>query len=229
MAQRGHLFFDLDGTIANSGAGITASMNEAFTQNGLSTLTPAETRRIIGPPLQTTMPQLLADRGVSAGRVDEFIDLYRQIYRAHHLPNTPMIDGMREVLEKLSQHWHLSVVTAKPQAQANIAVRAVGVEHHMATVVGPADDAPLPKARLLEQALSNVEHVLGVAPVPEQCWMIGDRHHDIDAGRQVGTKSLGVLWGYGDHAELQTAGADAVVSAPEEIIHVVSGYGSARP
>lgn len=225
MARRGHLFFDLDGTLADSGAGITASMNEAFMQHGLSELTATEARRIIGPPLQTTMPQLLTDRGVSASRADDFINKYRQIYREYHLPNTPLIEGMREVLEELSLSWHLSVVTAKPQAQASVAVRAVGLEHHMVTVVGPADDAPLPKARLLEQALRNVEQVLGAAPVPEHCWMIGDRHHDIDAGREVGTMSLGVLWGYGDHTELQTAGADAVVSAPAEIIEVVSRQG----
>jgi phosphoglycolate phosphatase len=220
--KRGFLFFDLDGTIADSGAGITASMNEAFAAAGLDALSSVEVRRIIGPPLQTTMPELLAARGVGLDRVDFFIDQYRQIYREHHLPRTPIFDGMAEVLNELAQSWHLSVVTAKPQAQADIAVRTVGVDHHMVTVVGPADDAPLPKARLLEKALRDVEKSLGYRPDVAQCWMIGDRHHDIDAGREVGTRAAGVLWGFGDHAELHGAGAHVVVSQPRELLEVLS-------
>jgi phosphoglycolate phosphatase len=218
---RGFLFFDLDGTIADSGPGITASMNDAFAAAGLDALSLVEVRRIIGPPLQTTMPELLTRRGVSLDRVDFFIDQYRQIYREHHLPRTPIFDGMADVLNELAQSWHLSVVTAKPQTQADVAVRVVGVDHHMITVVGPADDAPLPKARLLEKALTNVEKSLGHRPDVEQCWMIGDRHHDIDAGLEVGTRAAGVLWGFGDHAELHGAGAHAVVSHPAELLSVL--------
>jgi phosphoglycolate phosphatase len=218
---RGFLFFDLDGTIADSGPGITASMNDAFAAAGLDALSLVEVRRIIGPPLQTTMPELLTRRGVSLDRVDFFIDQYRQIYREHHLPLTPIFDGMADVLNELAQSWHLSVVTAKPQTQADVAVRVVGVDHHMITVVGPADDAPLPKARLLEKALTNVEKSLGHRPDVEQCWMIGDRHHDIDAGLEVGTRAAGVLWGFGDHAELHGAGAHAVVSHPAELLSVL--------
>lgn len=222
MVNRGFLFFDLDGTIADSGSGITASMNEAFAAAGLEALSPTEVRRIIGPPLQTTMPELLAARGVELDRTDYFIDQYRQIYREHHLPRTSIFEGMSEVLNVLSQSWHLSVVTAKPQAQADIAVRTVGVDHHMITVVGPADDAPLPKARLLERALLNVEKSLGHRPDVAQCWMIGDRHHDIDAGLEVGTRTAGVLWGFGDHEELHGAGAHVVVGRPEELLDVLS-------
>ena len=222
MESRGFLFFDLDGTIADSGAGITASMNDAFAAAGLDALSLLEVRRIIGPPLQTTMPELLTARGVGLDRVDFFIDQYRQIYREQHLPRTPIFDGMAEVLNVLAQSWHLSVVTAKPQAQADVAVRTVGVDHHMITVVGPADDAPLPKARLLEKALVNVEKSVGRRPNVEQCWMIGDRHHDIDAGLEVGTRAAGVLWGFGDHAELHGAGAHVLVSRPEELLEVLS-------
>jgi phosphoglycolate phosphatase len=222
VENRGFLFFDLDGTIADSGAGITASMNDAFAAAGLDALSLLEVRRIIGPPLQTTMPELLTARGVGLDRVDFFIDQYRQIYREQHLPRTPIFDGMAEVLNVLAQSWHLSVVTAKPQAQADVAVRTVGVDHHMITVVGPADDAPLPKARLLEKALVNVEKSVGRRPNVEQCWMIGDRHHDIDAGLEVGTRAAGVLWGFGDHAELHGAGAHVVVSRPEELLEVLS-------
>lgn len=216
--MRGYLFFDLDGTIADSGAGITASVNDMFAAVGAAPLTPAEVTRIIGPPFQTTMPELLRSRGIDEVRSTEFIHEYRRIYKAHHLPHTPVIQGMREVIEELSSEWHLSVVTAKPQTQADIAVVATRMNHHMVTVVGPADDAPVHKSVLLRQAIENVTNVHGVRPVLANCWMIGDRNHDIEAGVHVGTKSAGVLWGFGDHEELTSAGADAVLAQPSDLL-----------
>lgn len=221
MTSRNVLFWDLDGTIADSGSGITASMNEIFVNVGAEALSDEEIRRVIGPPLQTTMPELLLRRGVDVDRVQEFIDEYRRIYKEQHLPHTPIIDGMREVLEALSEHWHLAVVTAKPQAQAVVAVRAAGVDHHMITVVGPAPDVPVHKSVLLRRALMDVERALGVTPAVEKCWMIGDRNHDIEAAVQVGTNAAGVLWGYGDHEELATAGAHAIVSRPTELLSLL--------
>lgn len=221
MAKRGYLFFDLDGTIADSGAGITQSVNDMFAAEGAPPLTPAEVTRIIGPPFQTTMPELLRVRGIDEARSTEFIHEYRRIYKAHHLPHTPVIDGMREVIEELSVEWHLSVVTAKPQTQADIAVVATRMNHHMVTVVGPADDAPVHKSVLLRQAIENVTEAHGVSPVLTDCWMIGDRHHDIEAGVHVGTKSAGVLWGFGDHEELTSAGADVVLKSPIDLLSLL--------
>lgn len=221
MAKRGYLFFDLDGTIADSGAGITASVNDMFAAVGAAPLTPAEVTRIIGPPFQTTMPELLRTRGIDEARSTEFIHEYRRIYKAHHLPHTPVINGMREVIEELSSRWHLSVVTAKPQTQADIAVMATRMNHLMVTVVGPADDAPVHKSVLLRKAIENVTEVHGVAPVLTDCWMIGDRNHDIEAGVHVGTKSAGVLWGFGDHEELSSAGADAVLAQPSDLLSLL--------
>ena len=221
MTSRNVLFWDLDGTIADSGAGITASMNEIFANVGVEAMSDVEIRRVIGPPLQTTMPELLSRRGLDVARTEEFIQEYRRVYKEHHLPHTTVIDGMRDVIEELSKHWHLAVVTAKPEEQAVVAVRATGLDHHMVTIVGPAADAPVHKSVLLRRALIDVERELGVVPSLEQCWMIGDRNHDIEAGVQVGTNAAGVLWGFGDHDELSAAGAHAIVSQPEELLSLL--------
>lgn len=221
MTRRDFLFFDLDGTIADSGEGITSALNAVFADVDAAPLTDDEVRLIIGPPFQQTMPSLLRSRGLDESRSDEFIHEYRRVYKEHHLPNTPPITGMIEVLDELSKHWHLSIVTAKPQPQAIVAVRALKQDARMVTVVGPANDAPMPKARLLERAIAEVAGTIGYAPEIEHCWMIGDRHHDIDAAVEVGTKSIGVLWGFGDREELTSAGATHVVEAPHQLLDLL--------
>ena len=47
--------------------------------------------------------------------------------------------------------------------------------------------------------------------------MIGDRRMDIEGARARGLRSLGVLWGFGDAAELRLAGATGLVRAPAEL------------
>ena len=67
------------------------------------------------------MPTLLERRNVDPQRSDEFIHNYRALYKAEHLARTELIAGMGEVIERLAQDFHLSVVTAKPKVQADIA------------------------------------------------------------------------------------------------------------
>ena len=51
----------------------------------------------------------------------------------------------------------------------------------------------------------------------DSIFMIGDRHHDIEAGRSAGVRTVGVTWGFGSRDELGDAGAEFVVDVPNEI------------
>jgi phosphoglycolate phosphatase len=47
--------------------------------------------------------------------------------------------------------------------------------------------------------------------------MIGDRAVDISSAKANGLRSVGVLWGFGDLAELQGAGADVILRGTHEL------------
>ena len=47
--------------------------------------------------------------------------------------------------------------------------------------------------------------------------MIGDRKHDVLGAKEVGMDSIGVLYGYGDRDELETAGAGYIAATVEEL------------
>jgi len=220
----GFLFLDLDGTIADSGTGITTALNFVFAREGLAPLTAKEARWILGPPFQTTVPTLLKDRDVDPQRSDYFIHEYRELYKAEYLARTELISGMREVLDVLAERFFLSVVTAKPKVQADVAVQATEILHLMTTVVGPEESAPQPKSELLVRAMRETHEMSGHAPQLHNSWMIGDRHHDIDAATEVGTHSIGVLWGYGDEDELRNAGATHVVNHPSELVQLLVSF-----
>jgi phosphoglycolate phosphatase len=220
--KNGILFLDLDGTIADSGHGILSAMNHVLDARKLKPLSQEDLTHLVGPPLSVSFPILFEPRGVPANEMDLFISEYRDIYGRKYLPETPLNKGMHEALQVLGTQWYLAVVTSKPEKQALIAINSAGIRNQFFTVVGPQDDKNLPKARLLERALRESHDILGIAPTLKDCWMIGDRHHDIDAGQEVGTNSAGVLWGFGSHSELHDAGATAIVSDPTELVALLN-------
>jgi phosphoglycolate phosphatase len=220
--NKGILFFDLDGTVADSGSGILASMNHVLEARNLQPLTREDLTQVVGPPLSVSFPKVFAPRGVPTEEMQMFITEYRAIYGATHLPQTPLNPGMGEALVELKKEWRLAIVTSKPEPQALIAIQATGVRHYFDIVVGPHDDSEIPKAQLLERALREMKELHGELPPLTSCWMIGDRHHDIDAGVEVGTHSAGVLWGFGSREELSSAGATAIVETPQELVAVLN-------
>ena len=54
----------------------------------------------------------------------------------------------------------------------------------------------------------------------EAAIMVGDREHDVLGAKQVGLKTIGVLFGYGNYEELEQAGALYIAEKVEDI----SGY-----
>jgi len=219
--MKGCLFFDLDGTLADSGRQIRAAFDEVLADRGLTPLGDSELDAMVGPPMQVSVPALLASRGADPTEAEQVIAAYRQVYREHHLPRTTLNAGVADLLEVLAGRWILAVVTAKPEVQAAIAVEATRTSHHFGVVVGPPMNEVVPKAALLERAITEVRSHHGIELRPDRCWMIGDRSYDIDAATTVGTGSIGVLWGHGTEEELRGAGAHHVVREPSEIVGIV--------
>ena len=52
--------------------------------------------------------------------------------------------------------------------------------------------------------------------------MIGDRLHDMKAGKVCHCFCIGVLWGYGSKEELLGSGADVICNNPNEIKEIIN-------
>lgn len=216
------LFFDLDGTVADSGGGILGAMNEVLAARGAQQMTRADLTHIVGPPLATSYPRFFVPRGLPADGADEFIADYRAIYTPKYVPRTQPFDGILDVLDTLGRDWHLAIVTSKPEKQALMVLDVTSAASRFVHVVAAESDNEVPKARLLEQAVRELHDLHSITVEHDECWMIGDRHHDIDAATEVGTKGLGVLWGFGSREELSSAGAHAIAETPGHLLQILS-------
>ena len=53
----------------------------------------------------------------------------------------------------------------------------------------------------------------------DEVMFVGDTSVDVETGKNMGAgKAVGVLWGFREREELESAGADVIVSGPLEIL-----------
>ena len=115
-------------------------------------------------------------------------------------------------------------MTAKPERFAKEIVRHFALGEFFEAVYGPSEDGVLHDKGVL------VAHVLrSEGVVSESAAMIGDRAHDVLGARQNGAHALGALWGYGSRAELEEAGAHALVAHPDEIVRALASEARSEP
>ena len=216
-----HLFFDLDGTLTDPAPGIGACLRHAVRALGRGELTDAEIRLCIGPPLRDGFARLLATQDTAL--IEEAVRLYRERFADVGLYENSVYPGVERALRELADSGHaLSVVTSKPRIYAECIVDHFGLREFFSHVYGAELSGALgTKSELVAAALS------GEALHPAQACMIGDREHDILGARAHGVLAIGVAWGYGSRAELETAGADYVITSIPELLTTLRRIGAA--
>ena len=201
-----YVFFDLDGTLTQSEFGIMAAAIRALDHFGIETPSREILKKFIGPPLYVSFHDIY---GLSEEDSQEAIRIYREYYSSNGVYEAPLYPGIAEMLEKLKgAGCTLFITTSKPETLAVTVVKNVGIFDYFEGIIGPSLDEHDPnKAILIRRALERIGEEVDL----KKCLMVGDRFYDIDAAREMGMDSIGVLYGYGSEEELTASGATYIV------------------
>lgn len=209
------VLFDLDGTLVDSGTGITNSVSYALKKYGIKVLDKRELYKFIGPPLHESFEKFY---GFSEEKAKEAVEYYREYYRDKGIYENVVYDGIPKLLKKLS--WdgkRLIVATSKPEAFAKQILETLDLAKYFLYIAGAnMDGTRTKKKEVISYALE-----LGKAGDISKAVMIGDREHDILGAKSVGIAAVGVLFGYGNYEELQSAGADYIVEKVPDIYDIL--------
>ena len=200
------LLFDLDGTLIDSEDGIVDSVQHALQAIGRPAMTREQIIPMIGPPLLDTFRAMLGEESLAVQAVAE----YKGHYDAAGWNLFRIYDGIEAAVRGLHAQGHrLAVATSKTERFARRIIAELPFGECFADVTGTSEDGRLRyKADLIAEAMRR-GGVTGSGTV-----MIGDRRMDVEAARAHGLCSLGVLWGFGDAQELESAGATRLVQTP---------------
>lgn len=204
------LFFDLDGTLADSCAGIVASLEHAFQACGIAR--PAiDWREFVGPPLPRMLAEAMPE--LSANQRDALVSAYRGHYSSHGLFSTRIYPGVEELVGRLSDAGHaLYVLTNKPQDPAERVLSHLRIKVHFAGVFG---SDPLVVETKPDRA-AVIAARLGVTPDA----VIGDGLDDLAAAERVGAKFFLAKWGYGARHVLESRKGVNVLGRPDDLFQI---------
>lgn len=209
------ILFDLDGTLTDSGLGITKAVMYALGQMGYEVPPRESLFKFIGPPLHSSFRRYYGmDEETSVEAVRQFRIYYNE--KGGILENE-VYDGVREMLADLKAAGkRLVLATSKPEAAAIRVMHHFGLDEFVPEIVGGRDDASRnTKGKVIAYALRE----FGIDPTT--AIMMGDREHDVQGALENGIPCIGITWGYGDRPELEGAGAKAVFDTPAETVEFI--------
>lgn len=209
------VFFDLDGTLANSAPGILDSVRRTVEALHLH-VRGGDPMRFIGPPLGDSFARYL---GLSGDELRRATALYRGFYAERGIEGSSAYPGVAPMLQALHEDGRvLAVATSKYQEFAVRTLQHLGIAGLFQAVVGTgARDLGETKASVIARALA------ALSVRPEASVMVGDRRFDVAGAHANGLPAVGALYGYGSRAELRDAGADAFAECAAAVARVVRG------
>ncbi len=212
MSKYEILLFDLDGTLTDPGEGIKNAVEYALSKRGLKVADKNELNKFIGPPLVDSFSRFY---GFTAEESDRCVEDYRVYYADKGVFENRVYDGIPDLLGTLKRAGkRLIIATSKPECFAKQVLDIFDLTKHFDFVAGATlDRSRNQKVDVIKYALKNLGEV-----DKSKLIMIGDRDHDIKGAKAVGIDSLGVLYGYGDREEHESAGATYIAESVEDIL-----------
>ena len=207
------VFFDLDGTLTDSGEGIINCAILGLQHFGLPIPSREELGVFVGPPLDQTFIQF----GVPEDKAAEAVKVFRSRYLVTgKFENTPY-PGIRETLQTLKEQGHrLFVATSKPEVTAIEVLEKFELAQYFEQIVGATlDGTRSHKADVIAYLLNLVGDVGHTV-------MVGDTTYDVTGAAAHGIPAIGVSWGYGQVADMEKAGAMAIAHNMEELITLIN-------
>ncbi|QEL55835.1 HAD family hydrolase [Chromobacterium paludis] len=208
------VLFDLDGTLADTARDLGAALNRLLAEEGL----PAQPYEAIRPMASHGARGLLKlgfGSELDADRMESLRVRFMDIYDANLAQETTLFDGVNELIAELDKRglaW--GIITNKSMRFTERLVPWLPFAIPPAVVVsgdtvGVAKPDPRPMLHATEQ--------IGI--LPEHCMYVGDAERDIQAGRNVGMKTVLVNWGYFTPEDRPEAwGADIDIDHPLQLL-----------
>ena len=207
------ILFDLDGTLTESGEGITKCVQYALEKLGKPESDLKKLEVFIGPPL---MEQFMKYAGLDEETARRAVEYYRERYSTTGIFENRPYPGVEEMLQELKRKKYLlAVASSKPEYFVKQILDYFHLTEYFDEIVGSElNGSRTNKTEVIEETLRR----LGLDKHREQVIMVGDKEHDVLGARAAGLECVAVSYGYGTEEELTAAQPLQTVSSTEEIL-----------
>jgi phosphoglycolate phosphatase len=213
-------FFDIDGTLLDSGGAGREAMYRAVERLYGVARSPKRVP-FAGRTDRAIACDLLAVHRIAPD--DEAIERFFGQY-VRCLPETlqesnraRVLPGVEQALQTVAQwdHVHLGLLTGNIRDGARTKLGHFGLADFFR--FGGFGDRYLDRDDVAREALQAASQYLGKPVDPRDCWVIGDTPLDVRCARAVGAHAVGVLTGWSSRESLQAAQPDLLLESLEDL------------
>lgn len=209
------IIFDLDGTLSNSGEGITKSVQYALKKMGIIEENLDDLRHFVGPPMKEEMMRSYHFTEEQAAKA---VSIYRERYTPIGIYETDLYDGVDDLLKQIKKSGKvIAIATSKPQTMAEEVLKYLKIDTYFDFVMG----ADMIGGKQSKEEVLNA--LLDILPEKDRTkmLMVGDTKFDVAGAKAVHIDCIGVSYGYGDKKEMLDEGAVWVVDTALELLQYV--------
>lgn len=203
--------FDLDGTVLDTLADLTAAVNHALAESGYRARTENEVRGFVGNGIRLLVRRSLPDN-CNDEEAERTLAAFTSYYNANCAVLTSPYAGIPELLCSLRRN---GVATALVSNKADKAVQTLCdrfFPYLFDTVRGEREGI---RRKPFPDAVNEVMSSLGFEP--KDSVYIGDSDVDIQTAANAGTDCISVTWGFRSREFLESNGAEKLVSSVREL------------
>lgn len=229
MKKYQYVLFDLDGTLTDPKEGITKSVAYALEYYGIHVEDLDSLCKFIGPPLKDSFVNYY---GFSEEQGVEAVEMYREYFKPYGVYENKVYAGVDKMLADLvACGKKVILATSKPTVFAKTILEHFDLMKYFDVICGSElDGSRVKKGDVIAYALEQIAKLEDLEVSASErggvfdmslVVMVGDREHDINGAKENGLDSIGVLYGYGDRAEHEVAGASYIVETVEELARML--------
>lgn len=215
-----HLLFDLNGTLADTFADLTAALAEVLQQHDRRPLDVSQVRPWSGERLRAILRLAFQATGPTLTDLEiaDLLPTFREAYDRHLGERAFLYPGVATTLTGLRQKGvRMSLLTNKPLAPSHRLLEGLGIVQHFEQIV--AGDGTVPRKPDPDGLLQLMAAMGGT---PDDTLMVGSTRIDLEAGRNAGVRVALV-----DHdptsLALRGMGADFVLPRFQNLTALVLG------
>ena len=188
------VIFDLDGTLIDSIADVTAAVNRVLFDANLEPIGAAAAISLLGEGARIRIKKAFEMRGVDLAPADLEARTrdFARYYAENPLVHTKVFDGARELLDDLSASGIRSAVCTNKYEQSARDILARPCLIPAIEDVAGSDTFGVQKPH----ADHIVKLLQRMGADPKTAIMVGDSIHDIEAAHAAGIPAVAVTWGY---------------------------------
>ncbi|RPI73954.1 MAG: HAD family hydrolase [Ignavibacteriales bacterium] len=211
-----HICFDLDGTLVNSFETILNTTIKTLKELNINnSLIEDDLRLRIGHHFSDIFNELKID----VADIEHFISIYKQYY-FDFIDKSELYPSVKETLEEIKKkNILISLLTTKGQDQAEKIIEHFKLSEYFDYIMGRRTGMPVkPNPEPLFEICKSLK------VKPEETLITGDTELDILCGKNAGSFSCGVTYGYRGKEILLKENPDFYIDSMDELLKKMTSF-----